>query len=77
MTDFFNSLVALFQEYKTEKSLKELEKLSPFHAKVIREGSIVVIPASNTAPGDIVLLEYGDRIPADIRILESYGLSID
>jgi Ca2+-transporting ATPase len=69
--------VAFVQEYKTEQSLKALEKLSPFYARVQRSGQLLSIQASQLVPGDIVYIESGDRIPADLRLLECNGLSVD
>ena len=69
--------VAFIQEYKTEQSLKELEKLSPFYSQVRRDGNLSNVSASHLVPGDIVYFSSGDRIPADIRIIECNGLTID
>ncbi len=69
--------MAFIQEYKTEQSLKALEQLSPFHARVIRSQQHLSVPASHLVPGDLIYFEYGDRIPADIRIIQANGLSLD
>ena len=78
-TRSFNSkdAVAFVQEYKTEQSLKALEKLSPYYARVVRSQRHLSLPASQVVPGDIIYFESGDRIPADIRVFKSNGLSLD
>ena len=71
-----NALIGVFQESKAEKSLDALEKLSAPHCKVIRDGKLSIIESRELVPGDIVELETGDRIPADIRLLESVNLKV-
>jgi len=72
-----NGVMSFIQEYRTEKSLKALHDLAAPTAKVIRDGKISVIPAADVVPGDIVILESGDRIPADGELIETQGLRID
>lgn len=72
-----NSVFGFLQEYKAEKAMQALKRLASPVAKVLREGGVKEIPARNLVPGDIVLLDEGDRIPADARILESISLKID
>ena len=69
-----NAIIGVVQELKAEKSLEALRKLSAHTAKVIRNGNMVVVPASDLVPGDIVVLETGDYIPADLRIIEAVNL---
>ena len=69
-----NAIIGVAQELKAEKSLEALKKLSAHTAKVIRNGSMVVVPSSELVPGDIVVLETGDYIPADLRIIEAVNL---
>ena len=69
-----NAVIGVVQESKAEKSLEALQKLSDHAAKVIRNGSMSVIPAKELVPGDIVVLDTGDYIPADLRIIESVNL---
>ncbi|XP_063992825.1 calcium-transporting ATPase type 2C member 1 isoform X2 [Diachasmimorpha longicaudata] len=69
--------VAFVQEYRSEKSLEELNKLVPPTCHCLREGRVETFLARNLVPGDIVLLNIGDRVPADIRIYEAIDLSID
>lgn len=70
-----NALVAIFQQYRAQKKLEALEKLSAGEARVIRNGSETGIPPFEIVPGDIVKLDSGDRIPADARILSSSNLT--
>ncbi len=72
-----NGILGFVQEYRTERSLQALHKLAAPTAKVIRDGRILTIPACDVVPGDIVLLESGDRVPADGNILVSENLKID
>ncbi|MDI3481882.1 MAG: P-type Ca2+ transporter type [Tepidanaerobacteraceae bacterium] len=72
-----NGFLGFIQEYRTEKSLQALKELAAPVAKVLRDGQIKVIPAKDVVPGDVVLLETGDRVPADGLLIEAQGLSID
>lgn len=69
--------VAFVQEYRSEKSLEELNKLVPPVCNCLRDGNAETFLARNLIPGDIVLLATGDRVPADIRICEAIDLAID
>lgn len=69
-----NSIIGFTYEYRAEKTVRALKKMLVNYAKVYRDGSLVKIKAENLVPGDIILLESGDRIPADARIIESKGL---
>ena len=69
-----NAIIGVAQEIKAEKSLEALKKLSAHTAKVIRNGNMIVVPSSELVPGDIVELETGDYIPADLRIFEAVNL---
>ena len=69
-----NAIIGVFQEYKAEKSLEALKKLSSHTAKVIRNGKLVTVESRELVIGDIVIMEAGDYIPADIRIIESMNL---
>lgn len=72
-----NAALGVFQEFKAEKALAALKKIAAPHAKVIREGNIMTVPAAELVRGDIVLLEAGDYIPADIRIVEAANLKVE
>src|SRR3989344_935902 len=65
-----NTAIGFVQESKAESAIKSLKKILVPKAKVFREGRLSVIPAKNLVPGDVILLEEGDRIPADARLIE-------
>ena len=73
----FNALMGLIQEAKAEKSIEALKKMSAPMAKVRRNGSIVNIDNDEVVPGDIVILESGNFVPADCRIIKAYNLKIE
>jgi len=64
-----NAILGFIQEFRAEKSLSALKKLSSPISKTIRNGKLVVLPASQLVPGDIVELEAGDHVPADSRLI--------
>ena len=72
-----NALLGFIQEYKTEKSLEALNKLAAPTAKVIRDGRIQITNAQSLVPGDVVIIESGDRIPADAFVLEASSILMD
>jgi len=72
-----NSVVGFVQEYRSEKAMEAMKKLTAPKARVLRDGTEVVIPAREIVPGEIVLLEAGDRVPADGRLLEVVDLKAD
>jgi len=74
---FASGVLGFFQEYKAEKSLELLKKMSSPKVRVIRDGAEKIMDTGELVPGDVILLEVGDKIPADCRILKSYNLSID
>ena len=69
-----NAVLGMMQESKAEKALDALKNLSAPHARVLRDGKEQVIDASQLVPGDIIRLEAGDFIPADVRLLKSVSL---
>ncbi len=64
-----NAILGLLQEYRAEKSLAALRRLSAPSAKAVRDGGVALIPAREIVPGDLVELEAGDHIPADARLV--------
>lgn len=69
-----NAILGTVQTVKAEKSLDNLKSLSAPHAKVLRDGTTVLLPAAELVVGDVILLEAGDQVPADARILEAASL---
>ena len=72
-----NAILGTVQHKKAEKSLDSLKSLSSPSAKVIREGHKVEIPSKDVVPGDIIILEAGDMVVADARILDNYSLQVN
>lgn len=72
-----NGIFGFFQDYKAEKSIEALRDMSSPDATVLRDGEKQKIDSKNVVPGDIVFLEQGDAIPADVRIIEESNLETD
>lgn len=72
-----NAVFGFVQEYKAEKNIEELRKLSPLKARVLREGNEVEVDSKVLVPGDVILLGEGDGVPADARLLEARDLKTD
>lgn len=72
-----NAVLGTVQHVKAEKSLAALKSLSSPHAKVLRDGVKIEIDSGNIVPGDILLLEAGDMVTADGRILENFSLQVN
>ena len=72
-----NAIVGVMQEFKAEKSIEELKKLTAAETFVIRDGQKRKISAESLVPGDIIVLEAGDSVPADARILHNLSVSTD
>ncbi len=65
--------LGFFQEYKADRALQSLKKMLSSAARAVRDGKTVSIPAQQIVPGDLIVIEAGDKIPADAKILESYN----
>ncbi len=72
-----NAAIGGFQEYKAERSSQALLRLLQIRASVLRDGEVQEMDAEQVVPGDVVWLESGNRVPADLRLLTSHGLEID
>ncbi len=72
-----NSIIGFFQESKADQAMESLKRLVVPHAKMMRDGKVVDHAAAQLVPGDIILVEAGDKIPADARLIEEVSLSID
>ncbi|MFC4766078.1 calcium-transporting P-type ATPase, PMR1-type [Effusibacillus consociatus] len=72
-----NGILGFLQEVRAERSLASLKQLAAPTAHIVRDGKKVTIPAAELVPGDIVHLESGDRVPADIRLIRCQSLEIE
>jgi len=72
-----NAIIGFVQEYRAEKAMEALKQMAATSARVYREGSILEIPAVELVPGDLVSLEAGNIIPADVRFIETHNLKVD
>ncbi len=72
-----NAILGFIQEYRAERSLEEIKKLASAHAIVMRNGARIKIKAEELVPGDIVIINTGDKIPADLRLIEAFSMEID
>ena len=72
-----NAVLGVYQENKAEKAIEALQKMAAATSRVLRDGRIKLVPSSELVVGDVVLLEAGDAVPADGRLLESQSLKIE
>jgi len=72
-----NALVGFIQEYRAEKAMEALKSMVPTNTRVIREGKHIDIPAVDLVPGDVIVLEAGNSIPADVRFFETHQVRLD
>jgi magnesium-transporting ATPase (P-type) len=72
-----NAVIAFVQEGKAEKAMEAIQNMLTFQSSVIRDGRRVALPAEEVVPGDVVLVESGDKIPADMRLFKLKDLNID
>lgn len=72
-----NAIVGFIQEYRAEKAMEALKSMAASNARILRNGKTIDIPASDLVPGDVVLLEAGNIIPADLRFFETHQIKVD
>jgi P-type Ca2+ transporter type 2C len=72
-----NVAFSVFQEYRAEHAVKAITKLIPANTKTLREGSVKEVKVEHIVTGDIVLLDEGDRVPADLRLVSAFEVSVD
>ncbi|EFK95592.1 Cation transporting ATPase, partial [sediment metagenome] len=72
-----NSIIGSWQELRAEQSLRALQKLSVPKARVLRDGEEVELDSASLAPGDVVLLASGDKVPADLRLIAAKELRVE
>jgi len=72
-----NGLFAFWQESRAEQTMDALQRLLPHQVRVQRDGAVVVIPADDVVPGDVIALSAGDNVPADCRLLEAFGVRVN
>ncbi len=70
-----NATIGFFQEYRAEKATEALQKMVPANAKAVRGGEVAIVAAADLVPGDIIVLEEGDSISADARVVRQYEMS--
>lgn len=74
---FLNAIVGFIQEYRADKVMEALKQMAATNARILREGKVTDIPASDIVPGDVVMLEAGNIIPADIRFFDTHQIKVD
>lgn len=72
-----NTVLGIFQESKAEKAIESLKEMTAVTSKVLRDGKMQILKSEELVPGDIIILEAGDAISADCRILESHSMKIE
>jgi P-type Ca2+ transporter type 2C len=72
-----NAVVGFVQEYRAEKSMEALKKMASMNAQVIRDGRTITINSVDLVPGDLVVMEAGNVIPADLRLIETYSFRVN
>ena len=72
-----NAILGVFQESKAEKAIEALQEMSKAQSKVLRDGKMIFVPSEDLVVGDVIILEAGDAVPADARMLECASLKIE
>ncbi|MFP4470281.1 MAG: cation-translocating P-type ATPase, partial [Bacteroidales bacterium] len=71
-----NTIIGFIQEYRAGKAIEALSEMIPENARVLRDGMQVLLPVAELVPGDVVFLEAGDRVPADMRLIQQKNLAV-
>lgn len=74
---FVNGLFSFWQEYRAERAMAALQQLLPHQVKALRDGTVKQVPAEELVPGDVILLDDGDDIPADCRVIEAFSVRVN
>lgn len=74
---FINALFSFWQRHRAEQAIAALQKMLPHQVKVIREGETELVPVEEIIPGDVLILQEGDNVPADCRLVESFALRVN
>ena len=74
---FLNTILSLFQEFRAEKAMESLKHYIPEYTKVMREGKLQKLLVKDLVPGDLIILNEGDRVPADARLIEAFDLAVN
>lgn len=72
-----NAIIGFVQEYRSEKALEALKKMTVTQTQVLRNGQSIIIVSTEIVPGDVVIIEAGNVVPADMRLMETHSLRID
>jgi sodium/potassium-transporting ATPase subunit alpha len=72
-----NGVFSFWQEFRAERAIAALQRLLPAQVKVLRDGAVRLAEASELVPGDVILLQEGDNVPADCRLLEAFSLRVN
>ncbi|MCZ8133912.1 MAG: HAD-IC family P-type ATPase, partial [Algoriphagus sp.] len=72
-----NAVLGFVQEYRAEKAMDSLKKFTETQTKVFRDGQLTTLPSKDLVPGDIVALEAGNMVPADLRLIDTFSLKVD
>ena len=72
-----NTIIGFIQEYRAGKAIEALSEMVPENARVLRDGMQVMLPVLELVPGDVVFLEAGDRVPADMRLIRQKNLAVE
>ena len=72
-----NAVLGVYQESKAEKAIEALQQMTAATSKVMRDGKLCHVKSEELVPGDVILLEAGDAVPADARIFESASMKVE